>query len=338
MRKEECLTRREECLRGHADALRYFAECKPIAVAMEARKNYPHNLSSDPKLITPGVRSMFFSTLAFFLANFFVKQVAHIPAMETVFFRCIVATAFCVYGLRRVKGSLIGSNHLMLLLRGIFGTTALFCFFLTLQQMPLASAQTIQYLSPIFTATFAIFVLKESVRPAQWVFYAIAFGGVLLIERFDDRISPFYLALGIISAASSGMAYNLVRSLRGREHPLTVVLHFQLVGAFVGFISLFFQWETPQGMDWLYLFLVGVFSQIGQMFLTNALQREPIAGVAIINYTGLIYALTIGWFVFGEAQSIISLAGMLLVVIGVLLSVLYGRRRMQLEQIEASVG
>jgi len=283
-----------------------------------------------------GVRMMFLSTLAFFFANVFVKQVAHIPAMETVFFRCILATTFCLIGLRRAKADPIGSNHLFLFLRGAFGTTALFCFFLTLQNMPLASAQTIQYLSPIFTATIAIFVLKESVLPVQWIFYAVAFVGVLLIQQVDSRISPFYLALGIISAFCSGMAYNLVRSLRGKEHPLTVVLHFQLVGAVVGFISLFFEWKMPQGWDWLYLFLIGVFSQLGQIFLTNALQRERIAGVAIINYTGLVYALSIGWIVFGETQGWMALGGMLLVVAGVLMSVLYGRRRQQMEQIEAT--
>lgn len=94
--------------------------------------------------------------------------------------------------------------------------------------------------------------------------------------------------------------------------------------------------RLPQGWDWFYLFLIGVFSQLGQIFLTNALQREPIAGVAIINYTGLIYALTIGWFVFGEGQGLISLAGMLLVVVGVLFSVLYGRRRRQIEELETT--
>lgn len=279
---------------------------------------------------------MFLSTLSFFLANVFVKQVAHIPAMETVFFRCIVATVFCVWGLRRAKASLIGSNHLMLLLRGMFGTTALYFFFVTLQQMPIASAQTIQYLSPIFTATIAIFVLKEAVRPTQWFFYAIAFSGVLLIEQFDSRIELKYLIFGIISAFCSGMAYNLVRSLRGKEHPLTVVLHFQLTGAVVGAISLFFAFEMPVGWDWLFLFLVGVFSQLGQIFLTDALQRERIAGVAIVNYTGLVYALTIGWIVFGEKQGIMAIGGMVLVVLGVFLSVLYGRRQSRLEEIEAT--
>jgi drug/metabolite transporter (DMT)-like permease len=295
-------------------------------------------LSDQQKFLTDGVRSMLLSTLAFFLANVFVKQVSHIPAMEVVFFRCTVATTFCVYGLRRAKASLVGSNHLMLVLRGAFGTTALFCFFLTLQQMPLASAQTIQYLAPIFTATLAIFVLKESVKVAQWIFYAIAFAGVLLIQQFDSRISPFYLAVGIFSAFCTGMAYNLVRSLRGREHPLTVVLHFQLVGAAVGAVSLLFQWETPHGWEWVFLFLIGGFSQIGQIFLTNALQREPVAGVAIVAYTGLVYALSIGWIVFGEAQGMISIAGMLFVVLGVMLSVVYGRRQSRLAQIEATAG
>lgn len=295
-------------------------------------------MESETKFLSPGVRSMFLSTFAFFLANVFVKQVAHIPAMEIVFFRCLIATALSVYGLRRASGSLIGENHLMLLLRGVFGTTALFCFFLTLQQMPLASAQTIQYLSPIFTTLIAIFVLKEGVKSVQWLFYAVAFCGVVVIERFDERISPFYLAVGILSAFCSGVAYNLVRSLRGREHPLTVVLHFQMVGLAVGFASLFFEWQTPRGWDWLWLLLVGVFSQLGQIFLTNALQRERIAGVAIINYTGLIYALTIGWFVFGETQGIISLVGMSLVVAGVIMSVMYGRRQSRRAAVEVTAG
>jgi drug/metabolite transporter (DMT)-like permease len=293
-------------------------------------------LKGPPKFLTPGVRAMFLSTLAFFLANSFVKQVGHIPAMEIVFFRCIVATTICVVGLRRAKASIVGSNHTMLLLRGLFGTTALFTFFLTLQNMPLATAQTVQYLSPIFTATIAIFVLKESISPPQFVFYAIAFCGVLVIERVDDRISPLYIALGIISAFCSGMAYNLVRSLRGKEHPLTVVFHFQAVGAVVGLVSLFFYWQTPQGLDWLFLLMVGIFSQLGQVFLTRALQSERVASVAIVNYTGLVYAISVGWIIFGEAQGVSALLGMALVVAGVLMSVLYGRRRQRLAAIEVT--
>jgi drug/metabolite transporter (DMT)-like permease len=76
--------------------------------------------------------------------------------------------------------------------------------------------------------------------------------------------------------------------------------------------------------------MVGVFSQLGQIFLTNALQRERAAGVAIINYTGLIYAITFGSLFFGEQILPLTLVGMALVVCGVLASVLYSRRREKL--------
>ena len=279
---------------------------------------------------------MFLSTLAFSLANVFVKQVSHIPAMEVVFFRTTIASTFCLIGLYRAKADWWGSNRTFLLLRGIFGTTALFLFFITLQNIPLASAMTIQYLSPIFTSIIAIFILNEKVRSMQWIFYAIAFSGVLLIEQIDTRVSVFFLVIGIVSAFCSGVAYNLVRSLRGREHPLTIVLHFQLVGIVAGTISLFFEWKMPLRWDWFYLFLIGVFSQLGQIFLTSALQKERVAGVAIINYSGLIYALLIGSLVFGETQTAESLAGMLLVVFGVLLSVVYSNRKRDLEKLEST--
>lgn len=269
---------------------------------------------------------MFLSTLAFSLANVLVKQVSHIPAMEVVFFRCVFASAFCFIGLYRAGEDWKGSHRGLLLARGIFGTTALYFFFVTVQNTPLASAMTIQYLSPIFTSVIAIVILSEKVKALQWVFYAMAFGGVLLIQQFDSRISPFYLAIGILSAFCSGVAYNLVRRMRGQEHPLTVVLHFQLVGVVAGFVSLFFAWQMPQGWDWLWLFLIGVFSQLGQIFLTNALQREKAAGVAIINYTGLIYGIFFGVFVFGEHLFPVTLLGMLLVVSGVLLSLFYSNR------------
>lgn len=281
---------------------------------------------------------MFLSTLAFSLANILVKQISHIPAMEVVFFRCFFATIFCFVGIYRAGADWRGSHRGLLLARGLFGTTALYFFFVTLQNIPLASAMTIQYLSPIFTSVIAIVVLSEKVKALQWVFYLLAFAGVVMIEQFDSRISPFFLAIGVLSAFCSGVAYNLVRRMRQQEHPLTVVLHFQLVGVVVGAISLFVDWKTPIGSDWLILFLIGVFSQLGQIFLTNALQREKAAGVAIINYSGLIYAILIGTFFFGESLLPMTVLGMVLVVCGVLMSVIYGKRQIQLAELDVTQG
>lgn len=290
------------------------------------------------KVVSEGMKYMFFSTLAFSLANVCVKQISHIPAMETVFFRCLLGVIFCFYGLKGLRADWLGNNRTLLFLRGAFGTAALYFFFLTLQNIPLATAMTIQYLSPIFTTIIAIFLLGEKVMPLQWLFYAIAFSGVVLIQRFDLRVSSVFLAVGVFSAFCSGVAYNLVRKLREREHPLVVVLHFQLVGAIIGLIFTLFDWKTPSLSDFIYLVLIGIFSQMGQVFLTNALQREKAASVAIINYTGLVYGISIGWIVFGETQPLTSILGMLLVVAGVVASVIYSRRQREIESIEATTG
>lgn len=296
-------------------------------------------MNSEPSnIFRSGITQMFFSTLAFALANVFVKEVSHIPVLEIVFFRCLIAAVFCLIGLQKAKASFIGNNHAYLFLRGFFGTLALTLFFLTVQKIPLATAMTFQYLSPIFTAIIAIFFLGEKVKPVQWIFYLFAFAGVLFIAQVDARVSFFYMMLGILSACGSGAAYNLVRKLKDDEHPLTIILHFQIVGVVVGFISLFFLWETPIGWEWFYLLLVGIFSQIGQIFLTNALSREKAASVAIIIYSGLIYGISFGWIIYGEAQTILSLFGMLLVVIGVAASILYGKRIKRIEEIQITAG
>ncbi|NNE99582.1 MAG: DMT family transporter [Pyrinomonadaceae bacterium] len=284
-----------------------------------------------------GITQMFLATFSFFMANVFVKQLAKMPVMEIVFFRSIVAGAFCWIGIRQAKVHWAGNNKPFLVFRGISGTVALVLFFITLQNIPLASATTIQYLSPIFTAFIAIFFLKESVTVLQWFFYAIAFSGVLLMKNFDPRVSLFYLVIGVIAAFGSGVAYNFVRRLKDTEHPLVIILYFQIIGLVVSIPAMLFAWKSPVGMEWIYLLFVGIFSQLGQVFLTNAFSRERAASVAIIVYTGLVYAISVGWIIYGERQTLFASLGMLLVVVGVAASILYGKRRKDLEKLEAVV-
>ncbi len=270
---------------------------------------------------------MLFAALCFAVMNVFVKQLDRIPAMEIVFMRCLVSAAMCAVGLARAGVSWRGHSRALLIARGTFGTVALFAFFVTIQNMPLASAVTIQYLSPIFTVLIGVFVLGEHVRPLQWLFYTLAFSGVFVVKGFDPRISTYYLLIGIFSAICSGVAYNLVRRLREREAPLVVVLHFQLVGVVAGLLVSVWNWRAPNAWEWFSLIMCGVLTQMGQLGLTKALQAEAVANVSILSYTGLIYAFVFGVFIFGERYNTQAILGSLLVVTGVVCSVLYSRRK-----------
>lgn len=290
----------------------------------------PANNTTKTALLNEGVKNMLLATFFFAVMNVFVKQLSHIPAMEIVFFRCLVSAAICFVGIYQAKVDWKGNNNLLLILRGSFGTAALFTFFLTVQNIPLASAVTIQYLSPIFTTMIAVFMLGEKVKSIQWLFYALAFAGVFVMRGFDSSISTLFLVTGIFSAFCSAAAYNLVRSLKEKEHPLVVVLHFQLVGVIVGLIFTVFNWVTPIGIwDWFCLLMTGVLTQLGQVHLTKSLQAERVANVAVLNYTGLIYALAFGVLIFGETYTAQTLIGIGLVVAGVLLSIIFTNRRVE---------
>ena len=278
---------------------------------------------------------MLLSTFWFSVMQVCIKRLRHIPSMEIVFFRCFVSMLLCLVPIWRGRLSWLGVNRLLLFLRGTFGTLALFFSFVVIQNIPLASAVTIQYLSPIFTAILAVFLLREKVRAVQWLFFVMSFAGILVMKGFDPRIEIRYLLLGILCAFFSGLAYNMVRSLKEKEPPIVVVLHFQLVGVIAGLVSLFFAFVMPSGTDWLYLLLVGVFTQLGQINLTKSLQAERIAFVSSLNYLGVLYAFLFGLLFFGETYDLFAALGIFMVIVGVILNLMFGKKDASLESPES---
>jgi len=271
--------------------------------------------------LSEGSRHMLLATFFFSLMNVFIKAAGHLPIWELVFFRCGISALISFIEIKRQRIDWKGSNRKLLILRGVFGTTALFMYFTTLANMSLGTAVTIQYLSPVFTTIIAIFILKEKVRPVEWVFFLISFSGVYVMKGFDDTAELKYIIIGVCSAVFSGLAYNMVRSLRGKEHPTVVVLHFQLIGAMAGTLFSIPSWVMPQGWDWFFLLMTGITTQLGQVNMTKALQKEAMAKVTILNYLGVIYAIVLGYFIFSEAYTLATIGGIILVIGGVIMSI-----------------
>lgn len=278
------------------------------------------------------VSYMLISVLGFALMNLTVKFLDRLPATELVLFRSIVSLVLSLYFLRRRRVSPWGVQKGYLLLRGICGVIALSLFFYTLQQLPLGSAITLQYLSPIFTALFGIFILGEKVKKIQWFFFAVSFGGIALIKGFDQDISLLLLGLGLLSALFAGLAYNFVRKVKDSDHPLVVVLYFPLVATPVMAVFSLFYWVTPMGWEWGLLLLMGLLTQIAQLYMTKALQAAEVNEIASLKYLGVIFALSFDYLIFGVEYQSMVLLGIFLTVSGVLFNILYKqyqRRRLR---------
>ena len=272
-------------------------------------------------MFSPGVRFMLLATFFFALMNASVKFLAHLPAIEIALLRSLVSLIIAYGIVRYFRIPLPGNNSRALLLRGFFGSSSLVLYFITLQHMPLASAVTLQYLSPIFTAIMGIFIVREPVKPWQWVFFGLSFLGVLMVQGFDNRIEPLYLALGVSSAFFAGLAYNMIRQLKLTEHPLVITFYFPLVSLPVTLLLInTITWVPPQGTDWFVLIFIGLTAQIAQYFMTRSYQSDELSKVVSLKYVGIIYALLFGYFLFGETFSLAAHIGMVIVLTGVILN------------------
>ncbi len=276
--------------------------------------------------LSQGVRFMLLASFIFIVMKVFVKYLPHIPAIEIILFRAIISLGISLYFLKRQRVNIWGNNKPILIARGVTGATALILYFGLLQEIPLATASTLNYLAPIFTAVIGIFVVGEKVKSIQWLFFAMSFVGILVIQGFDTRISSTHLLIGISASVFMGFAYNFIRKLKTNEHPLVIIFYFPLVILPIAAIWSSFVWVQPQGWDWLFLILVGVSTQIAQFFMTKAYQKEELSKISILSYISIIYSLLFGYFLFDENFNLLTYAGMGLVLFGVILNVLWKTR------------
>ena len=263
---------------------------------------------------------MLLAGIFFAMMNVSVKFVPHIPAIEIVWFRSVFSLVFTLILLRQKRIAVFGNHKGSLVIRGIVGSISLILFFYTLQRIPLASAVTMQYLSPIFTTILGVFILKEKVKPVQFLYFAMAFAGVLIIQGVDTRVDPLSAAMGIVSGLAAGVAYNMIRKLKTSEHPLVIVFYFPLVALPVASVIMIFDWVMPTGWDWLILLWIGFCTQSAQYFMTVAYQTGNLSRVSSISYMAVLYALIFGFILFGETFPFASYIGMGLVLLGILLN------------------
>ncbi|GAB5540161.1 MAG: hypothetical protein Salg2KO_22640 [Salibacteraceae bacterium] len=173
--------------------------------------------------------------------------------------------------------------------------------------------------------------MGEKVRPVQWFLFAIAFIGIILIKGVDERVSNWFLGIGLVSAMISGIAYNAIMKCRETDHPITVVMYFPLIATpIMGTACITVDWVLPQGMEWMLLLLLGVFTQIAQIYMTKALHADHSSTIMPFKYFGVIYALGIGFFFFDERLPWLSLLGIAVVVLAVILNTFVKSRNKKL--------
>ncbi|HVU52892.1 MAG TPA: DMT family transporter [Polyangia bacterium] len=304
-------------------------------------------MTADARARSGALRLVASSTLFAIMAILAKIVSRHIPGPQAAFVRFatgVVATG-AMWGTGRID--LRPRRWGWLAARGLFGGTAVACYFSAMQRIPVGEATLLNYTQPVFTMLGAWLLLGE--RPPRRALFALPLTlvGVTLIVG----LKPSDLAaqagtgplLGLISAVLSGIAVTSIRAARREVHggspPETawsVFFSFTGIGLLVTLPAVlppFGGWVTPSGADWALLLGVGVTSVVAQLLMSEALQHVRVGAAGVITQLTAVLTIGAGALCLGDRLSPSFLSGALLTLGGVALVVLgsaprlLGRRR-----------
>ena len=248
------------------------------------------------------------------------------PVGQMVFFRSAFAIlpVLLIYAWRgEIRAALYTRRPRGQIGRGSLSVCAMFSNFGALTRLPLADVTAIQFAAPLMTVALAAVILKERVRFYRWTAVAVGFVGVIvmLIPHFD---SSRYAAIGgavaitgatfaVISAFINAGVVIQTRRLTQSEPTSSIVFYFSLICALAGALTLPFDWHTPTTSELIGLIVLGVLGGIAQIFMTESFRFAPASVIAPFDYTTMLWALLIGYWVFGELPAPLVYVGCVIV-------------------------
>lgn len=269
----------------------------------------------------------------FIVSHSQVKILSHFPVEQVVFIRAFGILCFSIPLMLYFKIPFSGVDKKKLLCRAGFGTVAIFCYFSTLQGLPLSNAVVLAQLSPFFAVFFARFILKEKSSVVVYLLFGLALFGVFLVKGnvgidVHSGAGPVGLyVLGVIGAAFAALAYNFVRSLKDTDHPLVVLSWFQFVLLPISLALLLFRgYAVPSTEEYTSIFLLALFSFLAQVCLTLAYQKAVMAKSSSVNFLSIPLSVLVAYSFFGESLKPLQFVGIAVVFIAVVLNTVFKTR------------
>ncbi|MFZ4650955.1 MAG: DMT family transporter [Rubrivivax sp.] len=212
-------------------------------------------------------------------------------------------------------------------LRALLLLAALVSWFFAIKHLPLVQAVAVGYTAPIFIALLAMLVLRE--RPSRWVGVSLALGalgvgvGLWPELRTSDSAGSSLRVQGMLAAALSAVCYAgvivLARHQAQRDALWSIMLVQNLLPTAMLAGPAALAWQPMAAADLGPVVAIGLLATGGLMALTWAFTHVEASRAAPLEYTGLLWAGLLGWFVFGEQPGPYQLASAALIVLGALL-------------------
>lgn len=279
---------------------------------------------------TKGVIFIVLSALSFTGMNTFVRLAGDLPTMQKVFFRNFVAMVFAFFAMLKAGDSFKPKKGSVkyLLLRSAAGLAGVFGNFYALDKIELSDASMLNKMSPFFALVFSALFIKEKVKPKQAIAIAVAFIGSLFIIKPTFANTDLFASLaGFAGGMAAGGAYTCVRwlGIKG-ENGRLIVLFFSVFSCILTVPYLIFDYHYMTAFQWFLLLMAGLFAAGGQFAITAAYTHAPSREISVYDYSQIIFAAIVGFFVFGDVPDLWSFVGYIIIISMAVWMFLYNNR------------
>src|SRR3954454_3583011 len=199
------------------------------------------------------------------------------------------------------------------ILRIVFSTLEVVCFYWAVAYLPLADVMTFYLAGAIYVAGLAALLLGERLDRPRLTAMALGFAGVVIALRPSPATLSWPALIAIAGSLCFAMMMITARQLRGTSD--SVLVTGQMLGALAfGLVAAPFGWVTPSWRDCLLLALLGVVAVGAHVCVNRSLKLAPASTVAPYQYTLIVWAVVFGYFVFGDVAEPWTLLGAALII------------------------
>lgn len=198
-------------------------------------------------------------------------------------------------------------------LRAALSSCEVGLFYWAVAYLPLADVVTYYLAGPIFVTALSALLLREKVGWRRWSAVLVGFAGVLVALRPSSASFSLPALIALTGSAFFAFLMIVTRTVRGTSD--VVLVSTQMVGTLViGAVLAPIGWVTPNPRDFLLLGLLGVVAMVAHGCINRSLKLAPASVVVPYQYTLILWAMVLGYLVFGDAPGLLLIAGASIIV------------------------
>ncbi len=264
-----------------------------------------------------GTLWMLFSSITFTVMTMLIKFLGDYPAALQTFYRQAFGLIVMMpIILRDPHGAFRTTRPGILLFRALAGTAGMILAFYAYQKLPLADANALSFTRTLWLVPLAAFVLKEAVGPRRITATVIGFIGAMFM--LQPAAQGMLSGAAVLAALASSLLIALTvtgMKFMTRDHTTTTLMAWSaLLGFLLAIPPALFVWRWPTMVDLMLLAAMGTLGTITQASYIKGMAEGDAAVLAPVDYTRLIFAVILGYLLFGDIPNALTMIGAAIII------------------------